>query len=144
MKRVRSKQPERRPVGRPKESVPEAVAAQILDCIANGESLRGWCRSGKDRPTYTTVYEWLRKDEQFSARFKEARRAGFDAIADECQIIATEPPTDQLELGWKKLQIDTRLRLLGKWDPSRYGDRQAVAHEGGVTLHVITGVPDAN
>jgi hypothetical protein len=42
------------------------------------------------------------------------------------------------------LQIDTRLRLLGKWDPSRYGDRQAVAHEGGVTLHVITGVPDAN
>ena len=141
MKKLQLKQPKRRLIGRPKEAVPEAMVEQILNCIANGESLRSWCRGGKDRPTFTTVYEWLRKDEQFSARFKESRKVGFDAIAEECQIIASEPPSDQLALGWKKLQIDTHLRLLGKWDPARYGDRQAVAHEGGITLTVTTGVP---
>lgn len=130
-------------MGRPPEPVPEAIATEILECIANGESLRGWCRGAKGRPSFTTVYDWLKKDEQFALRFKEARTAGFDAIADECQIIASEAPTDQLDLGWKKLQIDTRLRLLGKWDPSRYGDRQQVAHEGGVNIVLKTGVPDA-
>lgn len=141
MKRAKSKQLDKRPVGRPKEAVPAEICAEILDCISNGESLRGWCRGGKDRPTFVTVYEWLRKDEQFSLRFKEARVAGFDAIADECQIIASEPPMDQLELGWKKLQIDTRLRLLGKWDPTRYGDKQQVDHGGGISINVTTGVP---
>jgi len=84
----------------------------------------------------------LAKDEQFALRFKEARKRGFDAIADDCRNIANSQPTDQLELNWKKLQIDTALRLLGKWDPGRYGDRVGVDHGGSVTINVVTGVPE--
>lgn len=31
-------------------------------------------------------------------------------------------------LGHRKLQVETRLKLLAKWDPRRYGDRLAVDH----------------
>lgn len=33
-------------------------------------------------------------------------------------------------LGHRKLQIETRLKLLAKWDPKRYGDRQTIEHGG--------------
>lgn len=33
-------------------------------------------------------------------------------------------------LGHRKLQIETRLKLLAKWDPKRYGDKQAIEHSG--------------
>jgi hypothetical protein len=135
------KQLKKRPRGRPPEPVPSRFADEIIEAISNGESLRAWCRV-KGRPTFTTVYDWISKDEQFALRFKEARRRGFDAIADECKVIASSQPNDQLDLNWKKLQIDTALRLLGKWDPSRYGDKVGIDHGGGITLNVITGVPD--
>jgi hypothetical protein len=117
------------------------VADEIIDAISNGESLRSWCR-GPGRPSFVTVYNWLAKDEQFALRFKEARARGFDAIADDCRDVAGSAPTDQLDLNWKKLRIDTALRLLGKWDPSRYGDKVGIDHGGSVTINVVTGLPD--
>jgi hypothetical protein len=116
------------------------VADEIIAAISNGESLRAWCR-GPGRPCFTTVYDWLAKDAEFALRFKEARNRGFDAIADDCRNIASSQPTDQLDLNWKKLQIDTALRLLGKWDPNRYGDKVGVEHGGGIIMNVITNVP---
>jgi len=37
-------------------------------------------------------------------------------------------------LGHRKLQIETRLKLLAKWDPKRYGDLQKVEHSGSVDV----------
>lgn len=44
-------------------------------------------------------------------------------------------------LGHRKLQVDTRLKLLAKWDPSRYGDKLQTEHSGEVVVHrkVFTG-----
>jgi len=138
---MEKKSTKKRPRGRPLEPVPSQFAEEIIKIISNGESLRSWCRT-PGHPSFTTVYDWLRKDEQFALRFKEARNCGFDAIADECKVIAGTQPTDQLDLNWKKLQIDTALRLLGKWDPARYGERVGVDHGGSVTINVVTGLPD--
>ena len=33
--------------------------------------------------------------------------------------------------------IDTRLRLIGKWNAKSYGDKLGVEHSGGVTINVI-------
>jgi hypothetical protein len=33
-------------------------------------------------------------------------------------------------LGHRKLQIETRLKLLAKWDPKRYGERMATEISG--------------
>jgi hypothetical protein len=39
-------------------------------------------------------------------------------------------------LGHRKLQIETRLKLLAKWNPKKYGDRVAVAGDAENPLKV--------
>lgn len=98
-----------------------------------------------------TVNSWREADPAIAAQFDEARDLGFDAIAHECLVIANTPqlgvieklepmktPDGQLQLvvterrqedmlGHRKLQIETRLKLLAKWDPRRYGERVTLA-----------------
>ena len=62
-------------------------------------------------------------------------------IADECLTIADTAPSDSVAVQWQRLRIDTRLKLLAKWNPRRYGDRVGLDHTGGVAIRVITGVP---
>lgn len=94
----------------------------------------------------------MEKDEQFRQRFARARDIGFDVIADETQALAESAPAtmndaagnprvDPGYVQWQRLRIDTRLKLLAKWSPARYGDRVALDHAGGVALTVVTGVP---
>jgi hypothetical protein len=57
-------------------------------------------------------------------------------------MLAAERPEDQLELNWKKVQIDLNLRLMSKWDPAGYGDKQQVEHNGGIQIVLKTNVPE--
>lgn len=92
-------------------------------------------------PAWRTVYDWMDADANFAASIARARISGFDAIAAECLEIADTPlegvetttkPNGDIEekrgdmLGHRKLQIETRLKLLAKWDPKRYGEKLAV------------------
>jgi hypothetical protein len=134
-----AKAPEKRPPGRP-SSFTQALADEICERIAEGETLRQICRDPR-MPHWTTVYDWKANDKAFSLRFAHARELGFDAIAQECFAIADDTDNDTLfgENGeranteWisrSKLRIETRLKLLAKWDPKRYGERVDVNHGG--------------
>jgi hypothetical protein len=95
-------------------------------------------------PAWRTVYDWIEGDPDFAARFARARDIGFDAIAHEALEIAdtpqighrTEESGDSVKtvtedmLGHRKLQIETRLKLLAKWSPKKYGDKQSVELTG--------------
>ena len=83
------------------------------------------------------------KDAEFDARIARAREDGYDVIADQCMALADDQPLDQVYVAWRRLQVETRLKLLAKWNPKKDGDRQQLEHGGGVILNVITGVPDA-
>jgi hypothetical protein len=81
-------------------------------------------------PNDATVYTWIADDEDISRRIARARARGYDAIALDCMIIADEDSpvtpsgsTDSGHVQHRKLRIDTRLKLLAKWDPKRYGDK---------------------
>lgn len=89
-------------------------------------------------PAWRTVYLWIDEHPEFAARFARAREVGFDAIAAEALEIANTPQvgvrtetTDDGKtkevredmLGHRKLQIETRLKLLAKWSPKKYGDK---------------------
>mgnify|MGYP003348157682 FL=1 len=39
-------------------------------------------------------------------------------------------------LGHRKLQIETRFKLLSKWNPKKYGDRQIIAGDAENPLEV--------
>jgi len=122
----------------------EEKAEAILDWISSGETLREFCRK-EGAPNWRTVYVWLEQNESFRTRFARARDLGADAIAEQALHIADTPltgyRTEESEqfgkkvvtedmLGHRKLQIETRLKLLAKWNPKKYGDRIDVNHGG--------------
>lgn len=124
------------------------VADAIIEWIADGRPLREFCRQ-EGRPAFRTVYDWLENDADFSARFTRAREIGADAIAQEALAIADTPvegvrteiggkdgPKEVREdmLGHRKLQVETRLKLLAKWFPQKYGDKTEHTINGPVTL----------
>lgn len=131
----------------------EEFKEQICDRIAEGEPLRQICRT-PGFPKFRTVYDWLESDEEFAARFAQARLHGFDAIAEEALAIADTPVLgDEYELDGdgnkvkihrrelvhhRKLQVHTRMQLLAKWDPKRYGDRQQVELAGNLSVNSMT------
>lgn len=115
----------------------QAIADEICARIAQGETLRAICRLD-GFPSHTTVYTWLDEQPEFALRFGRARTQGEDVISQECLEIADTPvegvetvvkPDGSIEekrgdmLGHRKLQIETRLKLLAKWNPKKWGEK---------------------
>jgi hypothetical protein len=121
-----------KPRGRPSTFTQE-IAEEICRRLSDGEPLEKICRDDH-MPASRTVSDWKRANEAFSADFACAREAGFDKIAAECLDIADETASDTIQgengdrantewISRSKLRIETRLKLLAKWDPKRYGDK---------------------
>jgi len=127
--------------------VPASVYSQdlvdeIIRRVSDGEPLAQVCRD-EHMPHRDTFYDWMTRDDDLSRRFARARELGFDMIALDALRIANTPvegiETEESDngikvkradmLGHRKLQVETRLKLLAKWDPKRYGER--VAHDVG-------------
>jgi len=131
--------------GRPSTYDPD-IAHQMCEQLSEGIPLREICRQD-GFPAWRTVYDWMAKDPDLAAAIAHARDVGYDALAEECLKIAdtpmlgeevTESEDDEGVkrisvkkvdmLGHRKLQIETRLKLLAKFNPKKYGDR--VTHAG--------------
>jgi len=105
----------------------------LLQWVADGKAMRHFCKE-PGRPAARTVYDWLDEDEEFSARFARAREQGADAIALEALDIIDEKPeyassgdgSERIDSGyvaWQRARVDTRLKLLARWFPQKYGDK---------------------
>lgn len=137
----------------------QEIADSICERLSEGEPLRAICRS-EGMPAWRTVYDWLEENEEFAARFARARLIGFDAIAAEALDIADTPVigeeiTEKASgtevrkgdmLGHRKLQIETRLKLLAKWDPKRYGEKisQELTGANGGPVQIVATEHDEN
>lgn len=123
--------------------MPEAFAddmvEELLDRTCKGEPLTQICRDPR-MPARSSVYEWIENDEAFAGRFRAARARGVHAMAEECLEIADEPTNDPVQVANKRVRIDTRLRLAGKWLAKEYGDKIDVNYNGEVThRHDLSG-----
>ena len=139
--------PIKRGKGRPSTFDP-AVAEAICARLSKGEPLASICRD-PGMPPVRTVSEWKARQETFSADFARARDEGFDAIALDCLEIAdmTGRDTKLTDAGnsipdseWiarSRLRVETRLKLLAKWCPKRYGEKLEVESSGEARLRVI-------
>jgi hypothetical protein len=88
-------------------------------------------------PHPNKVREWMTKDPDLSGAIACAREVGADAIAEDALRIADTPMkglvtkvtpdgTHIIEedmLGHRRLQVETRLKLLAKWNPKKYGEK---------------------
>lgn len=122
--------------------------ASICDKISQGITLSEICR-GEGMPSRQAVYDWMKDNEDLSLRFARARDVGFDAIAEETLDIADDSRNDWIQrnigdeenpilieqvntehIQRSKLRIETRLKLLAKWDPRRYGEKLDLTSKG--------------
>lgn len=111
------------------------VLDEICERISCGETLRAICRDDH-MPSWVSVYDWIKSDSDFALRIERARELGFDAIAEHTVSILDEPPErintehgDKVDPGyvqWQKNRAEQRLKLLAKWHPKKYGDKQEV------------------
>lgn len=132
----------------------QKVIDEILSRMSAGETLASICRQD-GMPTPTAWNMWCRADEDLLIAHGRARAEGFDAIAEDALAIADDNSRDtiQTEHGeimdkeWvarSKLRVETRLKLLAKWDPKRYGERLALAGDEGSPLNITVSKDDAS
>lgn len=115
------------------------MVEELLERTAKGEPLTRICVDPR-MPARSSVYEWIEGDEKFAGRFRAARARGVHAMAEECLAIADEPTNDPVQVANKRVRIDTRLRLAGKWLAKEYGDKIDVNYNGEVThRHDLSG-----
>ena len=105
---------------------PEQII-DICERIAEGKSLRAVCRDLGLKESNVRYH--LMKDPDAFAHSARARELGCDALADECLEIADDTT---LQPDVKRIKIDTRIRLIGKWS-QRYGDKVAITNKTEVT-----------
>ena len=104
----------------------DAIEEELVERLSKGEPLEVICRDPR-LPSARTVREWREKDERFSAAIAGAREVGFDAIAAQTLEIVDNVDEDPSS---RKVRAETRLKLLSKWDPKRYGERLDVTSGG--------------
>ena len=139
--------------GRPSKYT-EEIANEICSRLSEGEPLAQICRD-EHMPGLSTVYEWRDQPDkkEFSGNIVRAREAGFDHIAQDALRIA-DTPLEGVEvttdsdgkvtekrsdmLGHRKMQIETRLKLLAKWDPKRYGEKLDLNHSGEIATRSLS------
>ncbi|MEW9855919.1 terminase small subunit protein [Novosphingobium sp. M1R2S20] len=115
----------------------------LVEGLTNGIPLRELCRN--HGVSKSAVYDWIDGDAVFAGRIAQARARGFDEIAEEALEIAddatndwtkrnrddgsTEDVMNHEHVQRSKLRIETRLKLLAKWDPKRYGDKTLIGSD---------------
>ena len=140
-----------KPTGRPKAVLaPRApipvyanrdeLQGEVVEWLSEGKVLTEYCRQ-EGKPKYRVIYDWMAEDPRFAAEVAQARDTGFEVLADETVIIANTPLMGQEitdsetgrtikkadMLGHRKLQIETRLKILACWNPKKYGTKQIIS-----------------
>lgn len=69
------------------------------------------------------MWEWRSRYPQIEKALSKAREYGEECIADECLDIADDLEEDP-QSRW--VRVRTRLALLEKWNPSRWGQKRQV------------------
>lgn len=117
------------------------LADKIVAQVSDGIPLRQVAREANI--SWVTIYSWMETHKGFFERIARARDLGQEAILEDALRIADTPlvgvvntykdgalveTKEEDMLGHRKLQIETRLKLLAKWNPKKYGDR--ITHAG--------------
>ncbi len=141
----------------PAKKTPKLIE-EVLSRIAQGETLASLGRELDFHPTSWS--QWVHDDEDLAIAYAQARDVGADVIADDVLRIIDEEPErvvqidedgnkstsrlDSAGVAWARNRAEFRLKLLAKWAPKKYGDKQIVdiGNKEGETLQVENKVVD--
>ncbi len=141
----------------PAKKTPKLIE-EVLSRIAQGETLASLGRELDFHPTSWS--QWVHDDEDLAIAYAQARDVGADVIADDVLRIIDEEPErvvqideegnkstsriDSAGVAWARNRAEFRLKLLAKWAPKKYGDKQQVdlGNKDGETFQVENKVVD--
>lgn len=115
------------PGGRP-SSYSQEVADEICARLSKGEPLSVIC-SDEHIPSFQTVYNWEKAQPEFLEASTRARQIGTHYLAYDSLRVADDMTIDAAH---KRVMVDTRLRLIGKWNARQYGDKIEHEHSGSI------------
>ncbi len=109
---------------------PSIYSQELIDSIeerlGSGEPMAQICRD-EGMPSYSTVYSWMQTKPEVNEAIARAREEGEDVIAANLRLIARGKSLDSTnDVQRDKLIIETDLKLLAKWNPKKYGDKQSI------------------
>ncbi len=133
-------------LGRPSKYSPE-LGARICERIAAcTDPVKTICEAEDDFPDFVTVFRWLYKHPEFRNAYYAAQAARCELYALEALEIADDGSKDTTTrttrsgeeydapdhewIARSKLRVDTRLRLIGKFAPSRFGEASKIEMTG--------------
>jgi len=123
-----------------------AIAAQVLESIRRGDSLRAACREAGIGAS--TFLDWVGDDKELAEQYTRARETGADAEFERLLEMAdaeperTERGVDSGWVQWQRMRVDTMKWALSKKAPRKYGERLDLKHSGNVGLQINIAVDD--
>jgi hypothetical protein len=153
------KRPPRPGEGRPSDYTPEK-AEYICEQVAHGRIILDIIKD-EGMPGLTTFFRWLAAHDEFRNKYRDARDIQAQLMADELKQIADDGRNDTYtdekgneRVAWdvikrSELRVSTRMWLMSKMMPKKYGDSQSIQVAGQVAIvgaqhvtHAITLVTD--
>lgn len=121
--------------GRP-STYSEETGQDICQHIAQGGSLRDWCDI-EGHPHFSTVYDWLEREEVFADAYARARERQAHNDADRLNQLARRVADGELDPNAARVAAD-----ILKWTASKrlsraYGDKVTVGNDSNAPL-IIT------
>ena len=105
-------------IGRPTK-YSDQLSDEICRRLAEGEPFVKICRDDH-MPAFSTLWRWERAHPEFKAQTQTALEHGTHYLASDCLRIADDT---EMDVANRKLMVDTRMRLIGKWNRKGYGDK---------------------
>jgi len=127
--------------GAPETPFNQDIADEILNRLADGQSLRKICLD-ENMPDGSVIRKWLARNADFARQYAYARDEQADTLFDETLAIADNLPVEATNEMIRKaqLQIDTRKWLAGKLRPKKYGEANKLEAQNGdqsITMQTI-------
>jgi hypothetical protein len=120
--------------GRPSSFTAE-IGHVICTHLANGGSLREWCAI-EGNPHFSTVYDWLEREEGFADAYARAREVQAHNDGDRMNQIVQKLERGTIDPNAARVMIDALKWTAGKRMPKVYGDRLQVGGDTGAPLVV--------
>jgi transposase-like protein len=124
------------------------IAAQVLDSVRRGDSLRAACREAGIGAS--TFLDWVGDDKELAEQYTRARETGADAEFErflemsEVEPERTERGVDSGWVQWQRTRMDAVKWALSKKAPRKYGERLDLKHSGSVGLQINIDVGEAD
>jgi hypothetical protein len=138
------------PGGRPTD-YNEEIACRICELVAtNPYGLEIICADYPELPSPQTISRWQTLHPEFREAFTCAREGRADVLLDQSLQIADDgnedyrlelrrggevvAVVDQEAIGRSRLRVETRLKMIEKLAPKKYGNKLGIEHSGSIGL----------